>query len=273
MTAVPGIAATTISTSAFALLSDVRVTGTVGVTVGPVASTSGTSSPGYTATNSQPLLDTTIGLGNVIGVSAGLRLGTNMLTSISTADDILPGHTTTGSGRSQVDNLGVGLFTKEGLLPQLTTLGLTADTLSSKTTVSLLGNSALLTGTSVFTNLNVRLLSLVNFGLGANAQVLPNTVLINALGIKITLNEQIAGRVGNTVQSLTTNAISIVLTDYALGGRLLTGKMVFGNSQSVVNFDRPAAAVPEPAVWLQLIAGFGLTGAVLRRRAANTTDA
>ena len=126
----------------------------------------------------------------------------------------------------------------------------------------------MLTGTSVIENLNLQLLSLLDFGLGANARVSPNTVLINAMGIRVTLNEQIIGGNGDSLQSLTTSAIAIVLDDYLLGGRLWTGNLIVGNSYTAIDMDyiSPPSAVPEPAIWLQLIAGFNLTGAVVRRR-------
>ncbi|MGL6043058.1 MAG: PEPxxWA-CTERM sorting domain-containing protein, partial [Sandaracinobacteroides sp.] len=37
--------------------------------------------------------------------------------------------------------------------------------------------------------------------------------------------------------------------------------------------DRAAAVVPEPASWALMIAGFGLTGAMLRRRAGRRAEA
>ena len=227
LSAVPSTAATTITSSAYALYSDIDVANTTGAVIGPLAAASGVASPGYA------------------------------------------GDTTAGSGHSHINGLGVNLITKAPLLPSLTTLGLTADTINSTTTVTRLGNSVLFTGTSVFKNLHLELRSLLNFGLAANAQVLPNTVLIDQLGIRIVLNEQIVGGNGDTSQALTTNAIDIRLNNYLLGGRSLTGNLIVGNSYASIDIDDaiiPTPGVPEPAVWLQLIAGFGLTGAVLRRR-------
>lgn len=268
MLATPAAAITTITTSAYALYSDIRVVNTVGVTIAPQAATSGNASPGYNANNSVVSLDADIDLGVLSLVRTGLAVNTGLLTSNSTANGVNPGDTTAGSAQSQVNNLGVDLFTKVSVAPSITTLGIGADSISSLTNVTVLGSTAILTGQSVFENLNLTLLGLLNFDLGANAQVAANTSLINALGISILLNEQIVGGNGTTAQSLTTNAINIRLLNYSLGGKLLTGNLIIGHSYAEVNFDipDPQPSVPEPAVWLQLIAGFGLTGIVVRRR-------
>jgi hypothetical protein len=39
-----------------------------------------------------------------------------------------------------------------------------------------------------------------------------------------------------------------------------------GRGEIAIHLDAPPAAVPEPAAWSLMIAGFGLTGALLRRR-------
>lgn len=269
----PAAAVTTITTSGYAFFSDVRVKSAVGVTVGPLAATSGTASPAYDNNASVASLDTSVGLGTVAGVAAGLDIDTGLLTSRSTANGMAPGDTTTGSGRSQVNNLSLDLFTKIGILPRVTTLDLTADTITSSTIVTLTGNSATLTGRSVFEDLDLRLLSLLNVDFGAAVEFTPNFTLFDALGLRIVLNEQIAGGNGGTMQSLTTNAINIGFNDYLLGGRLLTGNIIVANSFASITIDPvvidpPVSGIPEPAVWLQMILGFGLAGFAVRRRRA-----
>ena len=67
--------------------------------------------------------------------------------------------------------------------------------------------------------------------------------------------------------------------DFITGGSNVVGRLFsFGNANATTGFAQqaagivtafsiaPAAAVPEPASWAMLIAGFGLTGAALRRR-------
>lgn len=265
------LAVTTISSSAHAVSSTVKVVGTVGVAVGPLAATSGTASPAYDADSSVASLDTEIALGVVGGTRAGLGLETGLLTSNSTANGTLPGDTTSGSAMAQVNDLGLDLFTKISILPAITTLGLGADTITSMTSVNRVGTGAVLVGSSVFENLDLQLLGLLNFGLGVNAQVSPNFVLVDALGLRIVLNEQIVGGNGGDFQSLTTNALNIGFVDYLLGGRLLTGNVIIASSYAEIRFDDPdpVGAVPEPAVWLQLVTGFGLTGFAVRRRKAS----
>lgn len=281
----PAAAVTSITTSGYALASTVKVVNSVGVTVGPLAGTSGTASPAYDNSASVASLDTEVGLGTVttgsgifaVNVRAGLGLDTGLLTSRSTANGASPGDTTAGSGRSQVNDLDVGLFTRTNLLPSINTLVLSADTITSTTTVALTGNTAVLTGTSVYEDLNLSVLGLLGVNLGANATSAPNNVLLDTLGLRIVLNEQIVGGNGGSMQSLTTNAINIGFNNYLLGGRLLTGNVIIGNSfASIVidpadPIDPPVSGVPEPAVWLQMIAGFGLAGFAMRRRRVAAT--
>lgn len=261
----PAAAVTRITTSAYALFSNIQVVDTVGVTIVPQAATSGAAAPGYDATNTVASLSADIDLGLLTVIRAGLGVDTGLLSSRSQAN----GGPTSGSGRSQVDDLGVNLFTRTSVLPAVTTLGITADTITSTTSVTVVGTDAVLSGRAVFENLDLNLLSLLNFSLGANAEVVPNFTLFNGLGLKIVLNEQIIGGNGTTEKSLTTNALRISFVDYLLGGRLLTGDLIVGNSFAGIEIDPtepPAPGVPEPGVWLQMIAGFGLVGVVVRRR-------
>jgi hypothetical protein len=271
---VPAAAVTTISTSAFAFSSTVRVASAVGVNVGPLAFTSGTASPAYDNSASVVSLDTNVGLGVVqVGlgqVTAGLGIETGLLTSRSNANGSAPGDTTAGTGRSQVNDLALDLFTRAGILPAITTLGLSADTITSTTSVTLNGDNATLTGTSVFEDLDVSLLGLLNVDGAANAQFSPNFVLFDGIGLRIVLNEQIIGGNGTTFQSLTTNALRLSFDDFLLGGRLLTGDVIVANSFASILIDPvvgpPLPAVPEPGIWAQMIIGFGLAGSALRSR-------
>lgn len=256
-------AATTISSEAYALSSTVRVANTAGVNIGPIVPTSGTASPGYSQTASLASLASTTDLGVVTAVVAGLGINTGLLGSGATANGTFAGDTTAGSANSSVNALSLSLFTR--VLVPINTLSLGADLITSQTSVSRVGNIATLTGQSVFTNLNLELLSLLNFSLGANAQVTANTVLYNLLGLRIVLNEQISGGDGITSLSLATNAIHLAFNDYVLGGRTLRGDVIIGHSAASINLDQISPA-PEPAVWLQFVAGFGLIGLGLRGR-------
>ncbi len=261
--AAPASAAVVIGTGAFGLSSNVKVLNTVGVTVGPVAAVSGTTPPGYDIDGSLASLATSTDLGVVTLVSAGLDISTGLITTNATANGTTLFDTTSGSGFAQINDLDVGLFTRLFGITT-TTLGLSADTITSRTTVTRIGNINTLVGESVLSNLNLSVLGLLDFSLGANAQVAPNFVALDALGLRIILNEQTSFTNGSTFESLVTNALRINFNNFILGGRTLTGDLIVGQSRASI--DVSAAAVPEPAVWLQLLAGFGLTGMIVRSR-------
>ena len=258
----PAAATTTISSSAFGISSDVGVVSTVAVTVGPTAAVAGTASPAYSDTGTLASLNANVGLGNVLGTTAGLTIGSGLNSTAAAGNGVLPGDTTFGSADALINNLGIGLFTKTGVFPAITTLSIGADILSSQTTVSRTGATAILLGQSNFTNLSVDLLGLLNVGFGANVQFAPNFILYNLLGLKITLNEQIAGGNGSNIMTLATNALRLTLKDFALGGRLLTGDVIVGHSEASINLD----PLPEPAIWLEMIVGFGFAGSAARMR-------
>ncbi|MBC7637293.1 MAG: PEPxxWA-CTERM sorting domain-containing protein [Acetobacteraceae bacterium] len=50
---------------------------------------------------------------------------------------------------------------------------------------------------------------------------------------------------------------------------MLPSDVSFTSQSSVFLTGGPGAAVPEPESWMMLIAGFGFTGATLRRRQRN----
>ena len=47
-------------------------------------------------------------------------------------------------------------------------------------------------------------------------------------------------------------------------GTLITNPLFGGNVQ--ITYDYAAAAVPEPAAWALMLAGFGIVGGAMRRR-------
>jgi hypothetical protein len=264
----PTTAAVLIQSGAYGLSSTVKVINTVGVTVGPVAAVNGATSPGYNIDGTVASVAADVDLGVVSLVAAGLSIDTGLITTNATANGTTPLDTSSGSGFARVDNLGVNLFTR---LFGITTnaIGLTADTITSQTSVVRVGNINTLTGQSVLSNLNLSVLSLLDLNLGVNAQVAANTVALDALGLKITLNEQSSFNDGNGFQSLITNALRLNFNNYLLGGRALTGDIIIGHSEASILVD----PLPEPGVWLQLIAGFGATGMVVRTRRSQARPA
>ena len=261
-------AITVISSSAYGLFSDVRVASTVGVTVGPLAPASGQTPSGYNNSNTVLSADASVDLGAVALVTAGLDLSTGVLTSNASANGTLTCCATNGQGTATVNGLSLSLFTDTAITQPISIIGLTGDTLVSQSSVARVGNMAVIAGSSNFTNLDLNVAGLLNFSLGANASALPNTVLLDLLGLRIVLNEQLSTVTSDFDKSITTNAVHISFNDYLVGGRLLRGNVIVAHSEAriVVDPTDGIPPLPEPAVWMQLIAGFGLTGAVLRRR-------
>lgn len=127
---------------------------------------------------------------------------------------------------------------------------------------------------TVRNNLDVCLLtdaSPANCGSGGNAGMSPGEYLS---GMIFTLN--FTGKLARVVLDNFTTRVNAVAGSFGASGVTLIGvcdrdptaqyKPVNCTSQPRTQFDPNPIAVPEPAVWGQLIAGFGLTGALLRRR-------
>lgn len=141
-------------------------------------------------------------------------------------------------------------------------LDLTASQVQSLTSVSKVGLATTLSGQSIFSGLDLSVLGAPVLSLGSNAQVAANFVAYNQNGLKVTLNQQFASNFDNT-RVLITNAIGINFTNYLLDGHSLSGTITVG--QSLTEF-MSGEAVPEPASWAQMLAGFALAGAAARRR-------
>ena len=256
-------ATTEIATTARGVFSNVRVVGQPLTLVGPIASVSGRTSPGYTLTSGVASLSAPISLGTVSLVTAGLNLTSGVIATAASADGTIPADTTAGSASATVNNLGISLFTHLlGL--QTSVLGLTASQVQSQTSVSTAGQIATLTGQSLFTNLNLTIAGVPILSLGSNAQVAANFVAYDLAGLKVTLNQQSASQFDNS-RVLITNAIGINFTNYLLDGRTLSGSVLIGQSIGEYVGSDP---VPEPASWAQMLAGFGLAGTAARRRRA-----
>ena len=147
-----------------------------------------------------------------------------------------------------------------------TLLGLSADAITSTSTVTNMGGVLTATGLSSIANLQFNgalapLASIVallggtlNGSAAANStfSLLGNTVVL-------TLNEQIRSSAADML-GIETNALHLSLNGYQLlGGGVLSGDFVLGHSAASIS-----GAVPEPASSAMMIAGFGLVGAALR---------
>ncbi len=256
-------ATTTISTSAFTVFTDLRAVTSEGLTVGPVANVVGTTSPGYDLSNTGGITVSRL-LGPAGAAIAGYDLLTTGTTG-ATANGTTPFDTSFGSGNAIASNVTFDVLSAAAGMQAIFTIGLRADSIASQTSVTRIGDVATLTGTSTFSDLALAYPSPFTLNLGANAQVDPNFVVYDADGLRIILNEQTLTGNGTTSQSLVINALRIVFSDFILGDRAVTGDVIFAQSRATIDF-MPSAVIPEPAVWLQLIAGFGLTGLIIRRR-------
>jgi hypothetical protein len=135
-------------------------------------------------------------------------------------------------------------------------LSVTADTIGSDSIVS--GDHGAMTplGAMILENLSI---SVQGNSLNIPLAPAPNTVLFNALGIRIVLNEQASSsNMGSASQ--VTNAIHIELQDILTVGGLVSGDIIVAHSDAQM-----ASVVPEPATFVALGAGLGLL-TLLRRR-------
>lgn len=267
-----GVAMATVSTSAISapVLSSSAKAASVNLKVANVvtananlAPVSGTSAPDYD--NHAGLASINFGahLFNnlLVSTDVGVRTGIVSTLAQSTYPD-------SASASANIVNAQAGLYTSLlGAVP-LAALGLSADAISSTTVAGINGAGLFATGSSSIANLALAgsVFDVLGVNLGVFSNPLPNTVGLSVLGLKITFNEQLMEQAVDSI-FMTTNAVHISLTDYVFRGNLLTGDIILGQSSASVTGYVPAvAAVPEPATWALMIAGFALVGFSLRTR-------
>ena len=197
--------------------------GGVDIDLGPVPTASGSGVDPDTYSDSDTLASASVSL-----VPLGDILSTGVLTV--NADGDLANDTT--SADATVDDLGVFI------VGALTLLSITADTVGSTADVSgECGVSDLeATGTTTIEGASVG----GTLGLGLNIDVNPpaNFELLNALGIRVVLNEQIVTGNGTDSRGITVNAIRIDLTDTILTLLgTLSGDIIIAQSQAQVFCD------------------------------------
>lgn len=264
----PAHAAMVIDSSAYALGATLNAANTVLVNVGPLAATGGSAAPAYSHNAGLATINQNLNLAGFGALTVQQQLHTGIVNS--TASSPFP-VTPTGTASSTINNLDVGLTTQlTALLPLLTVLNVSADTIMSTSSVSAVGGLSAF-GSSTIEGLDISGLSLALGGLFLDSSLYvnpnANTVLVDLLGLRIVLNEQTHTGNGTTDIGIATNALRLTFNDFLLGGNLVSGNVIVGHSQaSISGYVPPVPAVPEPATWAMLIAGFGLVGGAMRMR-------
>ncbi len=270
-TASASASAVTITSSAYDVLVNLTVLNTATASLGPVGPVSGTAAPAYTYSTTIASLESTLGLGSSLGTAFNQGVQTGVLVTTATSG-FTP--TPTGDASATVNNLALGLTSKLGLLPAITILDIGSNTVVSRSSVDGIG-SPTATGFTSLAGLTLSGTALgaltVDGSLLANPAA--NTQLLNLLGLRIVLNEQIPSGDGITSAGIITNAIDVSFTNFLLGTNLLNGNIIVGHSQAAIDGVTPMVGVPEPATWLQFIAGFGVIGLIFRRRGSATVTA
>ncbi len=194
---------------------------------GPLSTVSGDTSP---FNKDASALSLSVGLGGY-----GTVLHTGLL--LSHTDSASPSQV---ASNATVHDLGISL------VPVATLLSLHADEVQSSAAVNGTCGTAL-TATGSTTLVNAGTGGTLGLGLQIGATVPPNTVLLNLLGVRVVLNEQIVGGDGITSRSMSVNAIHISVQNSLLGplGRL-TGDIVIAHSNAQVVCAAPPPPPPPP---------------------------
>ena len=269
LTASPAAAVTQINSNAFDIKVRLDLLNLVTAGLGPFAQSSGDVGAAYSDVDTH------------IGVTQNLSLGIVLqdrvkVGALSTSASSNGTNFGTANARVASTSLNLGLInlTPPDFFGDLLNIGSGVITSTSSAngnlaTGTVSGASGIanlkLTGSLVtnnIANLNVTAL--------ANANPAPNTTLffINVLGVdtlKIILNEQTT-TISKGIKSIATNAIHVIFADLSVAGiGVLRGDIIVGHSYARIT---DTDVVPEPATWLQMIAGFGTIGFVTRRRRA-----
>lgn len=228
----PAAATTVVSSSAFGLSTNLGLLGFVGVSIAPVAPASGVAAPAYNASNSVASVNQTLALGTPALAAVKEAVSTGLL--VSTTKSTMP-ISAFGTASASVNQLATGLSTKLALVPAADIFSIGATTVQS--TSSVFGNGAL----SVAGSSHIEGLTVSGLALGS--------LVID----------------GSATLGLVTNAIHVYFDSFAVGGGVLNGNIIVADSAADIS-GGAIAALPEPAVWIQMLAGFVLVGVGIRGR-------
>jgi uncharacterized repeat protein (TIGR01451 family) len=195
---------------------------TVQASSGPLSSVAGDAPP---FNKDASALTVNVGLGS---------LGTVLHTGLLLSHTDSPGAGQVASNAT-VHDLGLSL------VPVMPLLTLHSDEVRSSAAIGGTCGSTL-TATGTTTLVNAAAGGTLGLGLHIGASVAPNTVLLNLLGVRVVLNEQIGSGDGVTSRALTVNAIHVSVQNSLLGalGRL-SGDVVIAHSEA-----RVVCAAPPP---------------------------
>ena len=226
-TALPLLGQASSSSSAFGESVDLALIPTVGggiqISSGTLPTASGSAPPAYSDQDTQ--VSVTLGSPLTGQILATGLLAVSASSSVPASDSV--------TAEATVDDLDFDLI---GLLT------LDATTVRSTATVTgPCGGPLTATGTTLLEGASAG--SALGAGLGISASPSPNFVLLDALGVRVVLNEQIQGGDGTTHRSLTVNAIHITLSNVTLAGiGVVSGDIVIAHSEAQLSCATPAAS-------------------------------
>lgn len=216
--------------SAFGESVDLRLLPLVGnginVQSGPLPSVSGSAPPPFNSSNSAASARASVSqTGQILSTGA---MAVNAASSVPNSNSV--------SASATVNNLDIDV------VELLRLLTIDADTVQSTAAISgPCGQLVVATGTTTLTNPSVG--GSLGVGITAPSSPAPNTLLLNAGGIRVVLNEQIRSGDGVNSLSLTVNAIHVSLNDVPVSGiGAVTGDIIISQSHVELTCAAGAAA-------------------------------
>lgn len=205
--------------------------GGVPINSGPTPTTSGTAPAAFN--NSQNLASV-----SVSGGATGQILSTGLLAVTATSNAPT---TDTASATATVTN--PSLFIVGSLVTRLLTLNAT----QIQATASITGSCGALSGSGTTTLNGASVGGTIGAGLSVPGSPAPNTTLVNLLGIRVVLNEQILTGNGTTNRRIQVNAVHVTISNAVLSLiGALSGDIVISHAEAQVTCDGVPTPTPTP---------------------------